>query len=226
MNYQFMKIKKIFIAAETLIVFLISFGVVVFAPYLLRQIKSGLLIISIRPMLYVVLAVVPIIAGKITGYSMEPVIFKKENLKGQAIAGLKIFASTAVVLTLASLLSGENRRFLIGPKVVNMYQFIYNTLFFMLFVGTGEEILFRGYFLERFYFLCGSKAWSVILSSATFGLWHFPGGQDFMQVILTALLGAYYGFSYYRVKDCSVMSLAMAHGLYDIFIMVLGRILL
>lgn len=226
MNYQFMKIKKLFIASETMIVLLISFGIVAFAPYLLRQINSSLLIIAIRPMLYVVLAVIPIISGKITGYPMGSVIFIKENLKGQAAAGLKIFAATAVILTLASLLSGENRRFLIGPKVVSLSQFIYNTLFFMLFVGTGEEILFRGYFLERFNFLSGSKAWSVILSSATFGLWHFPGGQDFLQVILTALLGAYYGFSYYRVKDCSVMSLAMAHGLYDIFIMVLGRILL
>jgi membrane protease YdiL (CAAX protease family) len=90
----------------------------------------------------------------------------------------------------------------------------------------GEEILFRGYFMQRIEELSGSKKMSVVLSSVIFGLWHFPGGQDFIQVFITAILGAFYGVSLHKVKDCSVLSLIFAHGLYNIYIIFLGLLLL
>lgn len=96
----------------------------------------------------------------------------------------------------------------------------------MLFVGMGEEMLFRGYFMERFRTLTDSWIWAVVMSALMFGIWHFPNGQDFLQVILTALIGAIYGLAMLKIKNCSTLSLGIAHGLHDVYILILSCILL
>ncbi|WP_051115591.1 CPBP family intramembrane glutamic endopeptidase [Clostridium pasteurianum] len=103
---------------------------------------------------------------------------------------------------------------------------IYYIVFDMLFVGMGEEMLFRGYFMERFRTLTDSWIWAVVMSALMFGIWHFPNGQDFLQVILTALIGAIYGLAMLKIKNCSTLSLGIAHGLHDVYILILSCILL
>lgn len=60
--------------------------------------------------------------------------------------------------------------------------------------AVGEELVFRGYLLERLEELSGSAVAAVVLSSALFGLWHLPiwGGGEIILAgswgILVALL--------------------------------------
>lgn len=226
MDEEFFKTKNKILIIEATVVAILSFVIVFYAPLIMWFIRNYYIRLAVKPLFYLALAAVPFIAGKITNNHLWPLIFKKENILRQLAAGLHVFSISAAVLTAVSLVIGNYRYFLIGPKQTETALIIYNIFFYILFVGMGEEILFRGYLMHRIKEVSGSKIMSVVLSSVIFGLWHFPGGRDFIQVFVTASLGAFYGTCYYKVNNCSVLSLAIAHGLYNIYIIFLGIILL
>ncbi|MDR0839786.1 MAG: CPBP family intramembrane metalloprotease [Christensenellaceae bacterium] len=85
----------------------------------------------------------------------------------------------------------------------------------LLFVGFAEELLFRGYFLNSFMRLTGSKIAAVILSSLLFGLWHFILSGSIFQVLVTAIIGVLLALPRAYAKTCSIVSVSLAHGLYD-----------
>jgi membrane protease YdiL (CAAX protease family) len=223
---EFLKAKNKITVIETAVVAVLSFVIVYYAPFIMGFMKNYYVNLAVRPLFYIALAAIPFIAGKITKNHLGPLIFKKDDILKQLLAGLYVFFISAAVLTAVSLIIGDYKYFLIGPKQTDIVFIIYNMFFYILCVGMGEEILFRGYFMQRIEELSGSKKMSIVLSSVIFGLWHFPGGQDFIQVFITAILGAFYGVSLYKVKDCSVLSLIVAHGLYNIYIIFLGLLLL
>lgn len=226
MNEEFLKAKNKISVIEATVVAVLAFGIVYYAPFLMGFIRNFYVRLAVRPLFYVLLTIIPFIAGKITDNHLGPLIFKKEDILKQLAAGLYVFSISAMVLTAVSLMVGDYKYFLIGPKQTDILLIIYNIFFYILFVGTGEEILFRGYFMQRIEAVSGSKKISVVISAVIFGLWHFPGGNNFIQVFITACLGAFYGISLYKVKDCSVLSLIIAHGLYNIYIIFLALLLL
>ncbi len=177
MNEEFLKTKNKISVVEVTVVSVLSFGIVFYAPFFMGFIRNFYVRLAVRPLFYVVLAVIPFIAGKITDNQLGPLIFKKEDILKQLAAGLYVFSISAMVLTAVSLMVGDYKYFLIGPKQTNIVLIIYNIFFYILFVGMGEEILFRGYFMQRIEAVSGSKKISVLLSSVIFGLWHFPGGR-------------------------------------------------
>jgi membrane protease YdiL (CAAX protease family) len=67
---------------------------------------------------------------------------------------------------------------------------------------------------------------AVIISALMFGFMHFPSGQDFLQVIVTAVIGLFYGFARVKIKNCSTLTVGIAHGLHDTFILILSCFLL
>jgi membrane protease YdiL (CAAX protease family) len=81
-------------------------------------------------------------------------------------------------------------------------------------VGPVEELVFRGYLLGR---LCElvRPGWAAVLSAVAFGLWHFPGGQDWLQVGTTTLIGLALAVIRLRVRGASIPALGLGHGLYD-----------
>jgi len=95
----------------------------------------------------------------------------------------------------------------------------------MFFVGVGEELIWRGYFYERIKEITNSGTWAVVISSILFGLWHYPNGQNIMQVLMVSGLGLIYGFARMKVKDCSTLATGIAHGLHDAVIIILSYIL-
>ena len=103
---------------------------------------------------------------------------------------------------------------------------IFYLVYDFLFVGFGEEFIFRGYFCSRLGTVTKSKIAAVVISSVLFGLWHYPNGHNILQVIMTTLLGLLYGLSRYKIKNCSVLSVSVAHGLQDAAIMGLSYVLL
>ncbi len=100
-----------------------------------------------------------------------------------------------------------------------------------LFVGLGEEVLFRGYFLKAFWqhFTVETdrrrRVNAVLLSSAFFSLWHLPvriaqvisGELDWLTLLVSLLvlflLGL--GFTYLFIRSDNILLTGLVHGLVD-----------
>ncbi len=100
-----------------------------------------------------------------------------------------------------------------------------------LFVGLGEEILFRGYFfkaVENHFTIEGSRRRTLkasLLSSVLFSLWHLPvrlvevlnGGSDWLTLLLSLvvlfMLGL--GFTYLYLRSDNIWLTGLVHGLND-----------
>jgi uncharacterized protein len=66
----------------------------------------------------------------------------------------------------------------------------------------------------------------MVISAVVFGLWHYPNTHSLVNVASTTVIGLFYGFCRWRVKDCSLLSLSVAHGLNDAVIILLSYFLL
>ena len=100
-----------------------------------------------------------------------------------------------------------------------------------LFVGIGEEVLFRGYFLKKLMaFYEGKNAknttlLAVIVSSAFFSVWHLPVrivslfngemgiGLILISLVMLFLLGA--GFAWLFIRSGNILLVGLVHGLMD-----------
>lgn len=99
------------------------------------------------------------------------------------------------------------------------------------FVGLGEEVLFRGYFLKAFlrHFTQGTDrrrtVVAVLVTSAFFSLWHLPnrvlwlvtGEVDLVTFLISFLvlflLGI--GYSYLFIRSDNILLAGLVHGLSD-----------
>jgi uncharacterized protein len=151
--------------------------------------------------------------------------FKRSHLRKQLLIALCIFALT-ISFVIIPLLVGVDKSNVLGIKARSLLILFYLIVKSMIFVGMGEELVWRGYFFERLKKITGVGTWAVIISSILFGLWHYPIGQNILQVIMVTGLGLIYGFARLKVKDCSTLATGIAHGLHDAVILVLGFLLL
>jgi membrane protease YdiL (CAAX protease family) len=106
-----------------------------------------------------------------------------------------------------------------------------NILSTWFFVGIGEEVLFRGYFLKKILAYYESKntkrvtLLAVVVSSAFFSLWHLPvrifsliNGEIGIVMILISLvmlflLGA--GFAWLFLRSGNILLVGLVHGVMD-----------
>jgi membrane protease YdiL (CAAX protease family) len=100
-----------------------------------------------------------------------------------------------------------------------------------LFVGIGEEVLFRGYFLKKLLALYENKnakramLLAVVVSSALFSVWHLPVrifslingemgiGLILISLVMLFLLGA--GFAWLFIRSGSILLVGLIHGVMD-----------
>jgi membrane protease YdiL (CAAX protease family) len=99
------------------------------------------------------------------------------------------------------------------------------------FVGMGEEVLFRGYFLKAFWrhFIIGTDrrrtVVAFLLVSAFFSLWHLPSritwlisGELDLVMLLVSLLTLFLlglGYAYLFVRSDNILLTGLVHGLLD-----------
>ena len=222
-NEDYMK-KKLII--EIIIAYpLVVLATVAYHFLLMPALSSRPLKMTVMCLFYAVIVGIPFLLMKA---SKAPVDFgfRRENILRQIITGIGLFAAMSVVFIGLPLLIGFNKTDVLNFKAGSIGILIFFLLFDVLFVGMGEEIIFRGYFLNRFQTLTSSKVWAVVLSSVLFGLWHYPAGQNPMQVLMTAVLGAIYATVRLKMKGCTTLSVGIAHGLNDAFIVLLSYFLL
>jgi membrane protease YdiL (CAAX protease family) len=150
----------------------------------------------------------------------------QKSLGRQVGVGLVFFVLFSVAFIGLPLLLGVERTQLLSFKARTVGILIFYGVYDLFFVGLGEELIFRGYFYDRFRELTGSGGWAVLLSAISFGLFHFPLHHDWLQVGMTTILGLIFGLIHWRVRGGSTLATGITHGLYDSLIQVLSYFLL
>jgi uncharacterized protein len=199
-----------------------TFAIVIIAPMILVHISNETVKMIIRPLAYVLLLGIPFILCKVMKNPIGTLGFKKEKLVKQVFIGVGVFVMLDLIITIAVLALGDNKGILLPAKENRIGIIIYSVVFDMVCAGMGEETLFRGYFMERFRTLTNSGIGAVVIPALMFGIWHFPNSQDFLQVILTALIGLLFGLVRLKIKNASTLSVGISHGLHDVYILILS----
>jgi len=146
--------------------------------------------------------------------------FQKGNYLAQIAIGIGLFITLSALFIGVPLIVGVSRDNLL-PRAQPLWWDIPNKI---LMVGVTEELLFRGYLMGRIKDLTNSKAAAIAISSALFGLWHYLSAGNIIQVLMTAIIGACFAIPMMKIKHCSIVSVALAHGLYDLLLGILAWI--
>ncbi len=143
----------------------------------------------------------------------------KRRLWLQILIGVGIAAALCFIFGILPVLCGTS---LIGSHTdMSAGRLALTAMLDILFVGVGEEIVFRGYIQDQFAVWLKKGKWlAPLIAAAIFGLWHIINGSWF-QVLFTTLIGCVFGYSKYLIKNCTLLSVILAHGLYDFSLVLL-----
>ena len=145
--------------------------------------------------------------------------FSKKKIGYQALIGLGIALCMSFVFTVILHLAGKSDWVNNQHQYQYMWQFIYEFVYCIFAVALVEEFVFRGFFCKKLETLFGSVAGAIIGSSVLFGLFHFLGG-NIVQILLTGIIGAIFCICRVKIKNCTLLSVIIAHGVYDALITV------
>lgn len=166
------------------------------------------------------LSVPPLLVLKLSGEPLSSLGFSRSKLPQQIAVGIVIGLGMAVVLALIPTLLGIDY----GAGFESIGEAIWKLLYFVFVVGLTEEFVFRGFLYEKLNDICISDEMPVLLSSALFGLFHLSG-FNLMQVLNASLIGAFFCICKKKIPCCSILSLAIAHGIHDWMIRLLASLL-
>lgn len=211
---------------EMLFVYIVVCLIVTFFNFFVSLGGAAPVRMVIAMLLYIIMAGVPLAISRYRKISFSQLGFRKAHIGKQMVSALCIFAVTICMTVFIPLLIGMHKNDVLNFKPSSAGILLFYILYDLLFVGFGEEFIFRGYFYTRLGMAMRSKFIPVLFSSLLFGFWHYPHGQNILQVIATTVLGLIYGFSRGKFKHCSLLSVSFAHGLQDAAIIVLSYFLL
>lgn len=126
--------------------------------------------------LYVALVACAAVANRLNGRTFwDGLGFSVRPIGRQILTGVAIFAMT-ISFIVVPLLLGVNRADVLSFKARTPLVLLYYVVHGFVFVGFGEELLWRGYFLDRAREITGSSVWAVVLSSGCSGFGTTPSG--------------------------------------------------
>lgn len=204
-------------------VFLSLFGVNAFNRFVLMSLPLGMRMAATIVMFWLI-ALVPVIVmlvrkDKISDY------WSNDRVGRQVLAGVLIGMAMSIVLTLVPHFVGFGAYVDNGKRYAHLWQFAYEFLYCIAAVGLVEEFIFRGFIYSKIKKISGNDMTAVIISSVLFGLFHILNG-NIVQMIMTALLGALWCLCRLKIKNCTLLSLIIAHGIYDALITVWASVFL
>ena len=194
------------------------FGVAGFSRYVMMSLPLVARIFVI-PLMYWLIALIPLIVIRIGRERLSDFGFTKEKLPSQILMGFLIGGGMSLILTLIPHLAGFGDFVDSGNRYKVWWQFVFEFVYCIFAVGFVEELIFRGFLFEKLRRIFGSAIPALIASSVLFGLFHILTG-DVGQMIITAFIGAWFGFCRMKFRNCSLLSLIIAHGFYDFMITV------
>jgi membrane protease YdiL (CAAX protease family) len=177
-------------------------------------------------LLYIVMGLIPLFILKRNKITLTELGYSGNKIGKQLTIALCIFAVTFCLTVVIPLLMGFDKNDVLNFKSSSLEILIFYIIYDFLFVGFGEEFIFRGYFYDRIGRVLNSRLAAVIISSLLFGFWHYPHNHDIIQVIGTTVIGFIYGFSRYKIRNCTALTVSVAHGLQDTSITVLSYLLI
>ena len=194
------------------------FGVICFQKYLLMALPLGLRMV-VMIFLYWLIMAVPVIFVLVSHVKPAELGFTKDKLPAQILVGIGVGAAMSLTLTLVPTLLGFGDWVSSGKNYTEWWQFVYEFIYCIGAVGVTEELIFRGYFVHKLRQIKDSSLFAGTVSSVLFGLFHIFGG-NVVQVIFTAVIGGILYVCREKVKHCTLLSLIIAHGVYDALICV------
>lgn len=200
------------------------YGVVSFNQFVLMSLPLGLRMISMI-FVYWLIALIPIIVMFVNKDKLVDYGFSKDKMKFQIIVGVLIGIAMSVILTLIPHLFGFGEYVDSGKRYQFLWQFIYEIFYCIFAVGFVEEFVFRGFVYKKIKNISQKDMIAIIASSILFGVFHLFSG-NIIQMLMTACIGVFFCFCRLKVKNCSTLSLIIAHGVYDALITVLASILI
>ena len=200
------------------------YGVVSFNQFVLMSLPLGLRMISMI-FVYWLIALIPIIIMFVNKDKLVDYGFSKDKMKFQIIVGVLIGIAMSVILTLIPHLFGFGEYVDSGKRYQFLWQFIYEIFYCIFAVGFVEEFVFRGFVYKKIKNISQKDMIAIIASSILFGVFHLFSG-NIIQMLMTACIGVFFCFCRLKVKNCSTLSLIIAHGVYDALITVLASILI
>lgn len=202
--------------------FIAVFGLFMFNQHLLMTFSLPLrmiLMIVTQWLLFLVPAILMIVNKE----KFSSIGFKKEKIPLQIGIGVLLAVSMALVLTVLPILLGFKD--MVGnASYTKTWQFVYEFIYRILGVALAEELIFRGYIFHKLLEIKDSKWFAIIISSLLFGLFHIFNG-NIIQIFVTALIGLIYCIFREKIKGCTLLSLIIAHGVYDALIVLWVSIL-
>lgn len=168
--------------------------------FLTRIVNTGLHILMILPAF--------IVYRKFGLHKEEPDFKNKKQYIWAVLMTLPFFAACQIVFGI------EPTE---GTKLLTDGIF-WKLFYYFIIVGITEEFFFRVYLLGELEAILGKLRWlAPLLSGAFFGLTHLPnGGRESM--IMNIMVGIALGYGKLYIKNCTFISLVIAHGLYDFII--------
>ncbi len=196
-------------------VFVAAFGLWMFNQHLLMSFSLPLrmiLMIVTQWLLFIVPGILMIVNKETPG----DIGFRKEKILQQIGIGVLLALSMSLVLTVLPIMIGFKD--MVGNTTYTQtWQFVYQFIYAILGVALAEELIFRGYIFHKLLVIRNSKLFAIIISSLLFGLFHIFNG-NIIQIFMTAFIGFLYCISREKIKGCTLLSLIIAHGVYDAMI--------
>jgi len=182
---------------------------------IIRVFGTVALRLAVYVLLYIVLILAIFLINRIDQGNLEAIGFQSKGIGKQCIIGIGLFLAVSALFIAVPWFFG-----LLGlPNKEALWWAIPHKL---ILVGFSEELLFRGYLLGRLKQLMNSNIAAILLSSFAFGIWHFISSGNALQLVVTAAIGVCLALPRVYEKNCSVLSVALAHGLYDSLLAVLS----
>lgn len=201
---------------------ILMFGVILFNHNVLMSFPLGIRAV-LGILLHWIPAIVPIIIMILNKEGLRELGFSKEKLGLQILIGIIIALAMSFAFTLIPILFGFKD--MVGSTTyTKLWQFIYEFAYRILGVAFAEEFIFRGFIFYKLLQIKRSRKHAIIISSLLFGIYHIFTG-NIIQVFMTFLIGLFLSMCREKIKNCTITSLIVAHGVYDALIVVLVAIL-
>ena len=198
-------------------------GVAAFNQYILMSLP---LIVRMIMMIaaYWAIVIAPVIIMICDKNPLSEYGFCREHILRQILTGVVLGLALSAVFTVTPHLFGFGEYFDSGKRYSYLWQYIYEFAYCIIAVGFAEELVFRGFIYTKFKAVFGTEISAVIGSSVLFGLFHILGG-NIGQIFMTGFLGVLWCLCRIKIKDCSILSLIIMHGVYDALITVWSNVL-
>lgn len=142
--------------------------------------------------------------------------FVKKKIPMQIGIGVLLAFSMSLILTVLPIFLGFKD--MVGNTTyTQVWEFVYEFIHSIFGVAVTEELIFRGYIFYKLLEIKNSKWFAIIISSVLFGLYHVFNGH-FIQIVMATVIGFIFCFFREKLKGCTLLSLIIAHGVYDALI--------